>query len=665
MTQLSVIIVNYNVSYFLEQALLSVQKAVQSMTVEIIVVDNASADDSVDMVRQKFPTITLIANPKNVGFSTANNQGIRIAKGKYVLLLNPDTVVQEDTFKKCFDFMEAHPDAGAVGVKMIDGKGIFLPESKRGLPTPMVAFYKIFGLSSLFPTSPTFSRYHLGHLSNDETHEIEVLSGAFMFMRAAALDKIGGLDETYFMYGEDIDLSYRILKADFKNYYFPDTTIIHYKGESTKKGSLNYVRMFYQAMIIFAQKHFSPKQAGIYTFAIHTAVYFRAMIAVLSRILFRTLLPLTDALLLFMGLFFIKGFWETNIKAAENTTYALEYLYINLPIYIFIWLTSMFFSGGYDRPLKVSRMVRGILAGTIIISAVYGFLPEHLRFSRGMIVVGTAWAAFALVGLRVLLHFFKYKNFDIDETVTHRAIIVGSEPENRRVRNLLSDAGVQLDLIGFVSPHATDSSHPQYLGKVQQLQKLAILYRANEIIFCGQSIDNQTIIQQMTTIVQAANYKIVPPNSRHIIGSNSKNTAGDYYSTDTIFNISQNRNRRNKRMFDLFICLLVVLLLPVFIFLKKRGHLFLKNWSKVLSGKYTWVGYTFFSKKEKPQSGKKKNNLSVPIPALKPGVFSPLDAFPAQNVDDTTAARLNYLYARDYSSYRDAEIVFKKIVGSG
>ena len=357
--QLSVIIVNYNVSYFLEQALLSVQKAAQGMTVEVMVIDNASSDDSVEMVRQKFPNVHLINNTENVGFSTANNQGINIAKGKYILLLNPDTVVQEDTFQKCYDFMESHAEAGALSVKMVDGKGVFLPESKRGLPTPMVSFFKIFGFSSLFPNSPTFSRYHLGHLSNDETHEIEVLPGAFMFMRKTALDKTGGLDETFFMYGEDIDLSYRILKAGFKNYYFPDTTIIHYKGESTKKGSLNYVRMFYQAMIIFAQKHFSSKQAGIYTFAIRTAIYFRAMMAVLSRILFRTLLPLTDALLLFTGLFFIKGFWENNIKAAENTTYAPEYLYINVPIYILLWLTGMFFSGGYDRPLKVGRNGQG------------------------------------------------------------------------------------------------------------------------------------------------------------------------------------------------------------------------------------------------------------------------------------------------------------------
>ncbi|MEL6867301.1 MAG: glycosyltransferase family 2 protein, partial [Bacteroidota bacterium] len=240
--KLSVIIVNYNVKYFLEQALLSVRKAAARVETEVFVVDNNSVDESVSMVREKFPEVILIANKDNPGFSIANNQAIRQSNGEYVLLLNPDTVVEEDTFEKCVAFMDAHPRAGALGVKMIDGSGAFLPESKRGFPSPLVAFYKTFGLSRLFPKSQIFNHYHLGYLDKDENHEVEVLAGAFMFLRASVLEKVGLLDETFFMYGEDIDLSYRIVKAGYKNYYFSATTIIHYKGESTKKGSLNYVR---------------------------------------------------------------------------------------------------------------------------------------------------------------------------------------------------------------------------------------------------------------------------------------------------------------------------------------------------------------------------------------------------------------------------------------
>lgn len=281
--KLSVIIVNYNVKYFLEQCLYSVIKAIKDIEGEIIVVDNNSVDGSCGMMHEKFSDIHLIENKKNTGFSYANNQAIRISKGEYVLLLNPDTVVEEDTFKKVVDFMDKTPDAGGLGVKMIDGNGDFLPESKRGLPTPLVAFFKIFGLSRLFPKSKIFAKYHLGYLDKNEIHSIDVLAGAFMLLRKSALDKVGILDEDYFMYGEDIDLSYRIIKGGYKNYYFPETTIIHYKGESTKKGSINYVRVFYNAMIIFARKHFSKQNANTFSFLINLAIYFRAFLSLISR----------------------------------------------------------------------------------------------------------------------------------------------------------------------------------------------------------------------------------------------------------------------------------------------------------------------------------------------------------------------------------------------
>jgi len=237
--KLSVIIVNYNVKYFLEQALLSVRKASRGLPVEVYVVDNNSVDDSVQMVEEKFPEVHLIQNKHNPGFSIANNQAIRLSKGEYVLLLNPDTVVEEDTFEKCISFMDAHPEAGGLGVRMIDGSGAFLPESKRGFPSPWVAFCKTVGLSRLFPKSRLFNHYHLGYLDEMETNEVEVLAGAFMLLRRTTLDKVGLLDEAFFMYGEDIDLSYRIIQGGYKNYYLPETSIIHYKGESTKKGSLN------------------------------------------------------------------------------------------------------------------------------------------------------------------------------------------------------------------------------------------------------------------------------------------------------------------------------------------------------------------------------------------------------------------------------------------
>ncbi|MDC3352046.1 glycosyltransferase family 2 protein, partial [Crocinitomicaceae bacterium] len=382
MMKLSVIIVNYNVEFFLEQCLNSVYKALKNVEGEVFVVDNNSIDGSLAMVRDKFPQVTLIANKDNVGFSMANNQALKIAKGDYHLLLNPDTIVEEDTFEKIIAFMDEHPDAGGLGVKMIDGKGNFLPESKRGLPTPRDAFYKIFGLSRLFPKSKRFGRYHLSYLDIDETHEIEILSGAFMLMRKEALDKVGLLDEAFFMYGEDIDLSYRIVLGGYKNYYYPETRIIHYKGESTKKSSVNYVFVFYNAMIIFAKKHFSSKNAKIYSFLINLAIYFRAGVAILNRAIRKLTLPMVDLALIILGLFLIA--WE--YQAIQDIIIPENLLAYGLPIYGLIWFLTQLFSGGYDRPIKLIKNVIGSAIGTALILMIYALLSKEYQFSRLIIL---------------------------------------------------------------------------------------------------------------------------------------------------------------------------------------------------------------------------------------------------------------------------------------
>ncbi|OWY19390.1 glycosyl transferase family 2 [Sphingobacteriales bacterium UPWRP_1] len=657
MVKLSVIIVNYNVKYFVEQALLSVRKASEGLPVEVIVVDNNSVDGSAELIGQKFPEVLLLANTRNVGFSAANNQGIQMATGEYILLLNPDTVVEEDTFRKTIGFMDEHPEAGALGVKMYDGKGVFLPESKRGLPTPATAFYKMTGLSALFPHSKTFNHYYLGHLSNDEIHEIEVLSGAFMLLRKKVLDEIGLLDETFFMYGEDIDLSYRIIKAGYKNYYYPHTRIIHYKGESTKKGSLNYVRMFYNAMIIFARKHFTTEKARVYVAGIQAAIYVRAILAILERFVLQALLPLSDAAIIYGGMYLIKDFWQHNVKADQGTTYAPEYMLINVPLYIAIWLLTVFLSGGYDAPLRLSRMVRGLVAGTVLISAVYGFLPETMRFSRGMILLGMAWAVFALSGWRLLLHFLQYKNLNLDAAAAKRAVIVGSLPECTRVRAMLYDAGVNIDITGYVLPEAP--TEPQtaaavhVLGYTPQLQEIVAIYKVNEIIFCAKDLPSQQILQFMIDIGQLPDYKIVPPESLSIIGSNSKNTAGDLYTIDITLNLNQPRYRRNKRLLDLCLCFCLLPAAPLALLLIPNRRQLLANWFGVLRGAKTWVGYV-----PEPDAATAAAAQTT-LPKLQPGVLSPLDELPPKPYDAQTRQRLNLLYAKNYHPYADLDIVWQ------
>lgn len=282
--ELSVIIVSFNVRDFLKQCLLSVMKASVNIESEIFVVDNNSTDDSCEMVLHEFSKVTLIRNRVNSGFSAANNQGITLSKGRFVLLLNPDTLVEEDTFSKCISFMLKHTDAGAIGVRMINGEGRFLPESKRALPDPKTAFFKTFGLSFLFPSSPILNRYYLSQIDSFETSPVEVISGAFMFLRREALEKTGFLDEDFFMYGEDIDLSYRLLQNGFSNYYYPGTQIIHYKGKSTSRKNFTDIRYFYKAMRIYVRKRISERKFNTFHFIIIPAIYIRESLAFLNRI---------------------------------------------------------------------------------------------------------------------------------------------------------------------------------------------------------------------------------------------------------------------------------------------------------------------------------------------------------------------------------------------
>ena len=287
MVQLSVIIVSYNVKYYLEQCLRSVVAAAKDkFNIEIFVVDNASPDESVSYLRGRFPLsdypyIHIISNSRNVGFGRANNQAIKKAKGEYVLFLNPDTVVSEDTFSKCFDFAKKQTDFGALGTMMLHDNGRFAYESRRGMPTPWASFCKMSGLTSLFPYSRTFGKYYMRYQNKLEPSEIEIISGAYFMTKKSVLDKVGGFDEEFFMYGEDIDLSYRILKGGYRNYYVP-APILHYKGESTKKNTFKYVHVFYNAMLIFFKKHYHNYWLG-FSIPIKITIVLSALFALFKQ----------------------------------------------------------------------------------------------------------------------------------------------------------------------------------------------------------------------------------------------------------------------------------------------------------------------------------------------------------------------------------------------
>lgn len=634
--KLSVVIVNYNVKHFLEQCLRSVVKACEGITADIWVVDNNSVDGSVEMVQHLFPEVKLIANKENLGFSKANNQAIRESTAEYVLLLNPDTIVPEDCFTKVIEFMDAHPEAGACGIRMIDGQGKFLPESKRGLPSPEVALYKMVGLNRLFPKSRKFGKYHLGYLSEFEINEIEVLAGAFMFMRKSALDKVGLLDEAFFMYGEDIDLSYRITKGGYKNYYFPKTTIIHYKGESTKKQSVNYVKVFYKAMIIFADKHFSGRNKKAFTMFINAAIYLRAGLSLVARFFNKYWLGLLELVLIFSTLYILKGYWEEHIKYIK--AYPKDMLYIHLPYYTLSWVAAIAVMGGYKEPFNFSRLFKGILLGMSIILIIYGLLPNHLHFSRGIILFGTLAVTANILIERSIIHLIRYKTLDFTKSKSTRSILVGTSGKWEMVNQILNNAGKSYQQIGFVC--GTNENHPQYLGKIEQLGEIVRIYEINEVIFSAESIGASTIMYWMNAIGPQVDYYTIPTNSDFVIGSHSKNSSGLYFGQQIELNLSKPEYRKQKRLFDIVTSILLLILFPIGI-VRWGPENYFKNAFKVLIGKKTWVSY----------SGKS----TVGLPKLKSGVFK--TDYAIKGDAELYRDKLDELYAKNYSLAMDLKAI--------
>ena len=640
---ISIIIVNYNVEHFLEQCLKSVRLAVKNVKAEVFVVDNISIDGSVAMVKEKFPEVILIENKDNVGFSRANNQAMRMAKGKYVLLLNPDTVVEEDTFFKTVKFMDETPDCGGLGVKMIDGKGVFLPESKRGLPTPAVAFYKIFGFSKIFPKSKKFGKYHLGYLPMDETNEIEILSGAYMMMRKEALDKVGLLDEDFFMYGEDIDLSYRIVLGGYKNYYFPETSIIHYKGESTKKSSVNYVFVFYNAMIIFAKKHFSAKNAKTFSFLINIAIYLRAGFAIFSRVLKNLMIPAIDLTLITTALFIISYYYQN----VQDLSFDPELLTIALPSYSLVWVVFTYFLGGYDKPIKLLSAIKGVFFGSAFLLMIYGLLPKEIQFSRFILLFGSVSTLIIILLIRWVLSILKVEGYSLDDATKKRFLIIGDEDEKDRVLPLLKQT-TTVSYFGQLSPVEYGDLEGLDVGKLNQLSDYIYINKIDEVIFSAKNLSSQRIIELMSNISagKRVDFKIAQPDSMYLIGSNSIHTSGDLYILD-LNTIGTVKNRRNKRFFDFMSAFLMLLISPILFVVSGFKFKLFSNIFNVIFGKKTWVGYQSHSKEQ-----------IAKYPKIKPWILTIITSNISSS--DDVAHKLNLIYAKDYTVSKDLVVFFKK-----
>lgn len=643
--RVSVIIVSYNVQRFLDLCLDSVFRALRDVPSEVLVVDNNSADGSPEMVANRYPSAKLIKNKENAGFAKANNQAVALASGEYIHFLNPDTVLPEDFYSKTMAFLSQNPDAGCLGPRLIDGRGAFALDSKKAFPSFWTSVYKLSGISKLFSPSSKFNRYYRLDLPEKEIAEVEVLSGCCLLVRKEAIGKAGGsFDEGYFMYCEDVDLCYRIHLAGFKNYYFPEVSIIHYKGESTRKLSLGHMKIFHEAHVRFVKNYYPPKSAALYTKGLSVALTLRNFLHVGRHVFSLFKLFILETFLLAFVTLFIKNIWFENISKIGSLTF-VEFL-STLLFFLFCWLGCLFLNGAYDKPFSLFKAGRGMLIGTLFVLAGYGLFPFDYRFSRAVVLLSGLMGFAIILLFRWLLGRLGWIPLVPRGKLNYKAALISDESHYLQTIAVLKTRAYYAPIIGRITPDSeVEEEGEEVLGSEKDIVYLQSQFKIDEFIFNGASTSYNKIIEQMQLCHPKAFYKIQASQSLAFVGSQTTKSSAEIYFVNQYYAIDRPSAKRNKRIMDILLSLTFIILFPILRFKVDNKKGFWHNINTVLLGKRTWVGYgTAEAKKGR-------------LPSLRQAIVPPYKIIAGYQPGKKNKIRLSRMYARDFSVFDDLPII--------
>ncbi|MGQ9643250.1 MAG: glycosyltransferase [Ignavibacterium sp.] len=655
MIDLSIIIVNYNVKEFLKNLLHSIHKATQNLSIEIIVVDNASDDGSIEMIKEKFPDVILITNEKNLGFGKANNIGLKKARGKYILLINPDTLVAEDTFIKLIEFFEAHPEAGMAGCKILNPDGTLQLACRRSFPGPWTSFTKVTGLSNLFPKSKLFARYNLTYLDENQTYEVDAISGSFMMLRKEVYEKVGGFDEQFFMYGEDLDLCYRIQKAGYKIFYVHTTQIIHYKGESTKRSSLDETRVFYNAMHLFVKKHFASSL--IVEVILRSAIALRSLFAFLGKKKLIIISVLLDFILFDLCVYISEEIYRTIKPSWLGFPDYAQWIIYTIPASLQIVVAS--FVGVYQKnKLSILKVILSILISFPILTSLTFFFKQF-AFSRAAILIAYILVFISFLVWRIIFKLFFHKLLASEPDRQIRTLVIGTQKNAVQIASKLKHKKTELrNIVGLIGNSYKDVGNKidsfEIIGTDQNIGKVIRDYQVDEIIFSSEELSYNQMIQIISSLrKENIEFKVVGSDQDFVVGKTSVSILDDIPLFEINFNISDAKMRFIKNLFDFTLALLTLILLYPLIFFKYKivsqpktdFAEFVLKVPYVLSGKYSFVG-------------PKENSTTQNIFLGKKGLTG---FWYYETEDKDEIEKLDFYYAKNQNIWMDIEIISKSL----